>query len=147
MRFSKIAEAKARNPSLCAGAAALALALAISGTSLGAAAAATPNTAAGPVTSKLAHTDGIALTGVKNPKTTLANAKIEDQAGVPVGVVQEVIVDAKGRPIELKVDVGSYLGMTYKLVSMKASVFKFDTGSKTLVTSLTKSQIHVIAGG
>jgi sporulation protein YlmC with PRC-barrel domain len=90
---------------------------------------------------------GVSLNDVRDPKRTLADTAIQDENGDDVGHVAEVVVDSKGKPIELKVDVGSYLGMTYKLVSMKATDFKFDKDNKTLVTRLTKRQIHVIAGG
>jgi len=86
-----------------------------------------------------AHT--LALGGVANPKDTLVKAKVEDASGNNVGTVDDVMLDKKGKPTALKVDVGSFLGIGGKDVSMKASSFKFDPDRKVLITSMNKDQI------
>jgi hypothetical protein len=87
----------------------------------------------------------------RHPKRPLPrvfpSAKIYDQKGVIIGFVDKVILDAGGKAVELRVDVGNYLGMGTKMVAMMAGDFKFDTGHKTLITNLTNAQIQVIAGG
>jgi hypothetical protein len=83
----------------------------------------------------------ISLSAVSAPKDTLSKAKIEDTMGNSVGSVDQVILDKKGRPISLKVDVGGFLGVGDRDVAMKASAFKFDPDRKVLVTSMTKDQI------
>lgn len=86
-----------------------------------------------------AHT--LALTAVSNPKDTLTKAKVEDAGGNSVGTVDEVMLDKKGKPASLKVDVGSFLGVGGKDVAIKASAFKFDPDRKVLITSMNKDQI------
>ena len=86
-----------------------------------------------------AHT--MTLAGVANPKDTLTKAKVEDAKGESVGTVDDVMMDKKGKPTALKVDVGSFLGVGGKDVNMKASAFKFDPDRKVLITSMTKDQI------
>jgi hypothetical protein len=86
-----------------------------------------------------AHT--MTLAGVDNPKDTLTKAKVEDTKGDSVGTVDDVMMDKKGKPTSLKVDVGSFLGVGGKDVNMKASAFKFDPDRKVLITSMTKNQI------
>jgi hypothetical protein len=88
-----------------------------------------------------ATTHTMTLAGVANPKDTLTKAKVEDTKGDSVGTVDEVMMDKKGKPASLKVDVGSFLGVGGKDVSMKASAFKFDPDRKVLITSMTKDQI------
>ncbi len=89
----------------------------------------------------------IPLSNVAHPEAALTDAKIYDQKGVIIGFVDKVILDAGGKAVELKVDVGNYPGMGTKMVAMMAGDFKFDTGHKTLITNLTNAQIQVIAGG
>ncbi len=86
-----------------------------------------------------AHT--IALSAVATPKDTLTKAKVVDAAGNSVGSVDDVMLDKKGKPASLKVDVGGFLGVGDKDVAMKASAFKFDPDRKVLVTNMTKDQI------
>ena len=88
----------------------------------------------------------VPLGDVTNPQDTLANARGRDQSGAAVGYVGGVILDGDGKPVELKVDVSDYLGMGNKYVAMRASDFTFDKDQKILVTTLTKNQIHVLAG-
>jgi hypothetical protein len=100
-----------------------------------------PAAAAHSTSSQLAS---IPLSDVANPTAALANAKVQDQTGAAIG---EIILDRSGKPVELKIGVGNYLGLGTKLVSMRAGDFKFDKDHKTLLKSLTKNQIHAIAGG
>lgn len=83
----------------------------------------------------------LALAGVSNPKDTLTKAKVEDASGNSVGTVDDVMLDKSGRPTALKVDVGSFLGIGGKDVSMRASSFKFDPDRKVLITTMNKDQI------
>ena len=86
------------------------------------------------------------LAGVDNPKDTLTKAKVEDTKGDSVGTVNEVMMDKKGHPSSLRVDVGGFLGVGDKDVNMKASAFKFDPDRKVLITSMTKDQIKKLPG-
>jgi len=86
-----------------------------------------------------AHT--ISLSAVTDPKDTLTKAKVEDTNGNSVGSVDDVMMDKKGKPTSLKVDVGGFLGVGDKDVAMKASAFKFDPDRKVLITNMTKDQI------
>jgi hypothetical protein len=95
---------------------------------------------------KASPSAGIALANVAHPEAALTNAKIYDQKGVIIGFVDKVILDSGGKAVELRVDVGNYLGMDTKMVAMMVGDFKFDTGHKTLITNLTNAQIQVIAG-
>jgi hypothetical protein len=99
---------------------------------------------AGASSTSAAPAAGVALRDVVNPKVTLANAKIQDQSGTSIGTVNDVLLDANGRPSEIKADVGGFLGIGSKVVAMKASDFKFDKDHKVLMTSLNKSQIQAM---
>jgi sporulation protein YlmC with PRC-barrel domain len=83
----------------------------------------------------------MSLAAVTDPKDTLTKAKVEDTKGESVGTVDEVMMDKKGKPSSLKVDVGGFLGVGDRDVAMKASAFKFDPDRKVLITSMTKNQI------
>ena len=88
----------------------------------------------------------MSLAGVENPKDTLTKAKVEDNKGDSVGTVDDVMMDKKGHPSSLRVDVGGFLGVGDKDVNMKASAFKFDPDRKVLITSMTKDQIKKLPG-
>jgi sporulation protein YlmC with PRC-barrel domain len=81
---------------------------------------------------------------VPDPKNTLASAKIIDLSGNSVGSVDDVMLDATGKPSSLKVDVGGFLGIGGKDVALDASALKFDPAKKVLITNMTKAQIQAL---
>jgi sporulation protein YlmC with PRC-barrel domain len=83
----------------------------------------------------------MALSAVSDPKDTLTKAKVVDGRGHAIGSVDDVMLDKKGKPASLKVDVGGFLGVGDKDVAMKASAFTFDPDRKVLVTTMTEDRI------
>jgi hypothetical protein len=83
---------------------------------------------------------GTLLSNVVHPEAALTNAKIYARTGIIIGFVDQVTLDAGGKAVELRAGVGNCLGMGTKMVAMMAGDFRFDTGRKTLITSLANAQ-------
>src|SRR5712672_131695 len=86
----------------------------------------------------------ISLRDVPDPKKTLVSAKIIDLSGNSIGSVDDVTLDAMGKPISLKVDVGGFLGIGEKDVALDATALKFDPAKKVLITSMTKAELMAL---
>ena len=84
----------------------------------------------------------VSLTKVEMPKETLASAKIDDRAGEHIGQVQEVVLDAKGNPSALHVDVGEFLGSGPHVVTINSSRLTYLPDRKLVVANMTKAQIR-----
>ena len=86
----------------------------------------------------------VTLTKVEMPKETLASAKIDDRAGEHIGQVQDVVLDAKGNPSALHVDVGEFLGGGSHVVTINSSRLSYLPDRKLVVANLTKAQIRAL---
>jgi hypothetical protein len=86
----------------------------------------------------------LTLTKVEMPKETLASAKIDSRTGEHIGQVQEVIVDPKGSPSALHVDVGEFLGTGSHVVAINSSRLTYLPDRKLVVANLTKAQIRAL---
>ena len=86
----------------------------------------------------------VTLTKVEMPKETLASAKIDDRAGEHIGQVQDVILDAKGNPLALHVDVGEFLGGGTHVVTINSSRLSYLPDRKLVVANLTRAQIRAL---
>ena len=79
-----------------------------------------------------------------DPKKTLVSTKIIDLRGDSIGSVDDVTLDAMGKPTSLKVDVGGFLGIGEKDVALDATALKFDPAKKVLITSMTKAELMAL---
>ena len=84
------------------------------------------------------------LSKVGKPEQTLSTAKIDDRAGISIGDVHEVVLDGKGDPTALHVDVGGLLGVGERMVAINASHFSYLPKRNILVANLTKNQIKAL---
>src|ERR1700686_3201975 len=84
----------------------------------------------------------IMATSVEDSARTLASAKVDDMHSNIIGPVRKVTTGTTGKLETVQVDVGGWLGIGERVVSLKASNFKNIPERNILVTSLTKKQIE-----
>jgi hypothetical protein len=84
----------------------------------------------------------VALNKLDMPKEKLSNAKVEDPSGANVGEVHDVVIGKAGKPTALHVDVGGFLGIGERMVSIPASRFTWLPDKNILVANMTKKQIE-----
>jgi hypothetical protein len=84
----------------------------------------------------------VALNKLDMPKEKLSNAKVEDHSGANVGEVHDVVMNKAGKPTALHVDVGGFLGIGERMVSIPASRFTWLPDKNILVANMTKKQIE-----
>ena len=83
----------------------------------------------------------VAATSVSDGARTLASAKVDDMKGNIIGPVKKVTTGTTGKLETVQVDVGGWLGIGERVVSLKATDFKYIPGRNILVTSLSKDQV------
>jgi hypothetical protein len=91
----------------------------------------------------------IPLNKVSNPVNTLATAKVDDRAGHIIGPVKSIITGQSGAPIAIHVDVGGFLGVGERVVSMNARNFTYVPDRNILLTRMTKAEVqklHAVKG-
>jgi hypothetical protein len=86
----------------------------------------------------------VTLDKVSNPEGRLANASVQDKNGAKVGTVRKVFVDASRNPTALQVDVGGFLGIGSKVVSIRAADLRYEQDRNMLTTTLRKPQIEAL---
>lgn len=86
----------------------------------------------------------VPLSKVSNPVGRLANASVQDKNGKSVGSVHRVLIDAKGTPIAVRVDVGGFLGVGTRLVQIRAIDLRYEQDRNVLTTTLRKPQIQAL---
>ena len=79
---------------------------------------------------------------VTDSARTLASSKVDDMHGNIIGPVRKVTTGTTGKLETVQVDVGGWLGIGERVVSIKASNFKYIPQRNILVTSLTKKQVQ-----
>jgi|SRR5215469_7778364 len=90
----------------------------------------------------MSASNGESLSKVKDAKTTLASASVQDSSGQPIGQVSAVHTSKKGTPTTIDVTLQSAGGGQAKTVAIKADKLKFDQSSNTLKSDLTSSEIQ-----
>jgi hypothetical protein len=90
--------------------------------------------------STMSASAGEPLTKVKDAKTTLASASVQDSTGQPVGQVANVHTTKRGTPTTIDVTLQS--GGQSKTIAIKASSLRYDASSNTLKTDLTSSDLQ-----
>jgi len=86
----------------------------------------------------------VTLDKVSNPEGRLAHASVQDKNGEKVGTVRKVFVDASRNPTALQVDVGGFLGVGTKVVSIQAADLRYEQDRNVLTTTLRKPQIEAL---
>ena len=83
----------------------------------------------------------VSLSNIDNPAQALSTAQIKNAAGEAVGTVSSVDVSANGKAKAVHADVGGFLGMGERVVSLKADKLVYLKSRNLLVTHLSKDQI------
>jgi len=84
----------------------------------------------------------VALSAVSNPKATLATAEIKNRKGQALGEVKAVDVATDGKVKAVKADVGGFLGVGEREVSLDARNLVYLKDRNLIVTDMTKPQIE-----
>ena len=83
----------------------------------------------------------VSLSKVHNAKDTLATAKVDDSSGNIIGPVKSVMTNKAGIPTAIHVDVGGWLGVGERVVSMSAKDFTYLSDRNILLTKMSKDQV------
>jgi hypothetical protein len=83
----------------------------------------------------------ISLSKVHDAKGTLASAKVDDRSGNIIGPVKSVVTNKAGMPEAIHVDVGGWLGVGERVVSMSAKNFTYIPDRNILLTKMSKDQV------
>jgi hypothetical protein len=83
----------------------------------------------------------VSLSKVNNAKDTLATAKVDDPSGNIIGPVKSVVTNKAGMPTAIHVDVGGWLGVGERVVSMNAKNFTYLSDRNILLTKMSKDQV------
>ena len=94
----------------------------------------TPSTAPAADTAAPAA-QGIKLSEVQNPKTTLRGASVKDSKGDSIGEVKSVQIASDGKVAAVNVTVGT------KTVALKADTLSYMQAENTLISTQSKSEI------
>jgi hypothetical protein len=86
--------------------------------------------------------NAVSLKNVENPKLTLAASEIKNRAGEPIGQVHKVELGSDGSVQAIDADVGGFLGVGERVVSIDPSHFVYVKERNLLVTRMTKSEIQ-----
>ncbi|HEY2446426.1 MAG TPA: hypothetical protein VGI20_11885 [Rhizomicrobium sp.] len=84
------------------------------------------------------------LTRVKNAKTTLASAQVQDSSGQQVGQVSNVHTTRSGHASKVYITLSSSGGGQAKTISVSASKLKYDKSSNTLITNMTANDLQAM---
>jgi hypothetical protein len=84
----------------------------------------------------------VSLTEVSNPAATLATAEIKNRKGQALGEVKSVDVATDGKVKAVKADVGGFLGVGEREVSLDARDLVYLKDRNLIVTDMTKPQIE-----
>ena len=85
---------------------------------------------------------GLSATVVPNPETTLSTSSVKTSSGQTVGEVRSVVVGANGNAEAIVVEVGGFLNVGERAVSIDAKSFTFLKDRNILVVALAKSDIE-----
>jgi hypothetical protein len=94
-----------------------------------------------PPSAAMSANAGEPLTKVKDAKTTLASASVQDSSGQQIGQVATVHTTKRGTPTKIDVTLQTSSGQS-KTVAIEASKFHYDQSSNTLKTDLTASEVQ-----
>jgi hypothetical protein len=86
--------------------------------------------------------NAVKLKNVENPQQTLAASEIKNRAGEPIGQVHKIEIGSDGSVQAIDADVGGFLGVGERVVSINPSHFVYLKDRNLLVTRMTKSEIQ-----
>ncbi len=86
----------------------------------------------------------VPLNQVTDAKSTLASASVVDKDGNSVGSVKDIKTDSSGAATVIKVDVGGFLGVGSKVVSLSPSRLTYERDRNILITNMTKDEIKAL---
>jgi hypothetical protein len=86
--------------------------------------------------------NAVTLGNVENPRQTLAASEIKNRAGDPIGQVHKVELGSDGSVQAIDADVGGFLGVGERVVSIAPDHFVYLKDRNLLVTRMTKSEIQ-----
>jgi hypothetical protein len=84
---------------------------------------------------------GVSATSVDAPATTFSTAAVKTTAGESLGEVQSVDVGADNEAVAINVEVGGFLGIDEKVVTIDADRFTYLPDRNVLVASITKEEV------
>lgn len=85
---------------------------------------------------------GLPAASVPNPATTLATASVQSPTGQKVGEVRSVVVSPNGMASAVVIEVGGFLNVGERAVSVDASRFTFLKDRNILVVAATKEDLE-----
>jgi len=94
-----------------------------------------------PVT-KAELSKAVPLPRIKDPAKTLATAEIKNRKGEALGEVKSVDVNTDGTARDVKADVGGFLGVGEREVSLDAHNLVYVKNRNLIVTDMTRPQIE-----
>ena len=83
----------------------------------------------------------VLVSTMKDAKDKFAAAKIDDAKGNVIGPVKDVVIGKTGMPTALHVDVGAWLGVGTRIVSINAKKVSYIQDKDTLITKMSKTQV------
>jgi hypothetical protein len=97
-----------------------------------------------PVSDKEMH-KAVPLDRVMNPLHSLDTAEIKNQMGEPIGDVRSVVITDDGTARAVRADVGGFLGMNEKTVTIPADKLMYLKNRNLLVTDMSKTDISKLS--
>lgn len=85
---------------------------------------------------------GLPAASVPNPATTLATASVQSTTGQKVGEVRSVVVAPSGMASAIVIEVGGFLNVGERAVSMDAGKFTFLKDRNILVVTATREDLE-----
>jgi len=86
----------------------------------------------------------VSLDGIDNPQQSLATAELKNRQGDALGSIKKIDVGTNGSAATIHADVGGFLGVGEKVVSIPASDFVYLKSRNLLVTRMTKDEIKAL---
>lgn len=85
---------------------------------------------------------GVKAEDVASPETTLATAAVKTSSGQALGEVRSVVVGPDGKADAVIVEVGGFLNVGERAVSIEASKFTYLKDRNILVASVAKADVE-----
>jgi hypothetical protein len=87
----------------------------------------------------------VPLDRVMNPLHSLDTAEIKDRTGEPIGDVRSVEISDDGTAQAVRANVGGFLGMNEKVVTIPADKLMYLKGRNILVTGMSKTELSKLS--
>jgi len=88
------------------------------------------------------RTDAVSLEALDHPRAMLTGPVIERPSGQPLGRVERVSLNDRGRPLSLDVNLEGFSARRNMIVTIDASEVYFDTRNRIVRTDLTGDQMR-----